>query len=89
MDIVGIAMAVFLGMLSIALLAMLAFSVRSVISGKHDLKKILTMFVPFAVFGVAFVVLGSAEAAGILTMLVMLGVLALFIAYSGLRRSFK
>lgn len=89
MDIVGISLAISIGMMLIGGLAMLAYSIRNITSGKHDLTKVGVMLVPAVIFGVSYGVMGDATEAGLVTMMLMMGLMALFIAYSGLRRSFK
>ncbi len=89
MDVVHIALAIALGMMAIGGLTMVAFSARNIFSGRHDLMKVGVMLVPAVIFGVTFGILGDATEAGVLTMMLMIGLMALFIAYSGLRRSFK
>lgn len=89
MDAVGISLAVLIGMLLLAILSMSLFSIRSIISGKHDMQKVVIMFVPFLIFGGTYVSMGDATEAGLVTMLVLMAAMALFIGYSGVRRSFK
>lgn len=78
-----------LALTGIGILLMLFSGIRNLMHGKSDLKKIGSLAVPFAVFGISWVVTGGATEAGIATMIFMLAVLVLFILYTGLRSTFK
>jgi hypothetical protein len=89
MDITSIVLMIALGMFALAALTIVAYSLRNVVTGRHDWAKVGVMVVPFAIFGTAYGVMGTASEAGLATMVAMMGLLALLIAFSGLRRSFK
>lgn len=88
MDITTIALGATLLVLVISIVILALFGLKNLFSGKHDLKKILSIATPFAIFGISYGVLGTAADAGILTMIVMISLMAVFIVISGLRSIF-
>ncbi|MDZ7691211.1 MAG: hypothetical protein U5K69_08785 [Balneolaceae bacterium] len=86
-SVVGVGIAI--GLIGIGIIAMLVAGVKSFSSGKQDVKRILTMVVPFAVFGVIYAIAGDLTDAAIGTMLFMLAAMVLFMLLSGLRSSFN
>lgn len=78
-----------LGLIVLGIIASLVAGVRSVKNGKQDFKKIITFFVPFAVFGIAYAITSEFNDAGIATMLFMMAAMILTIAMSGLRSTFN
>lgn len=85
MNISVIAIGITLALIGLALLASVWAGVKSVMNGKQDLKKSISILVPFAVFGGSFAVFGTAADAGIATMLFMLALMAAFVVFTGLR----
>ncbi|MDX1638250.1 MAG: hypothetical protein R3281_09785 [Balneolaceae bacterium] len=86
-SVIGIGIA--LGLIGIGVIAMIVAGVKSMATGKQDLKRILTVLVPFAVFGVIFGIAGDVTDAAIGTMLFMLAAMALFMVLTGLRSTFN
>lgn len=80
---------IMLAMIGTGILMMLMFGVKNLINGKHEVQKIITMIVPFALFGVTYAVMGDGAAAAMATMMIMIGMLILFILVSGLRSTFN
>ena len=78
-----------LGLIGLGILGILISGLLSVIKGKQDLKKIITMVVPFIVFGIAYAIAGDVPIAGISTMLFMLAAMALMMLISGTRSTFN
>jgi hypothetical protein len=87
--IVSIAMGLGLGLIGLGVLGMLISGIRSVMKGKQDIKKIVTMLVPFAVFGIAYAIAGSLTEAALGTMLFMMAAMVLLIALTGMRTTFN
>lgn len=77
------------GLIGLGLVASVVAGVKSLKNGKQDVKKIVTFMVPFAVYGVAWGITGSANEAGIATMIFMMGAMILFILLSGFRSTFN
>lgn len=84
-----VSLIIMLAMIGIAILMILIFGAKNLINGKHEVQKLITMVVPFIIFGVSYPVMGDAVAAALITMLVMIGLLTLFILVSGLRSTFN
>ncbi|MDX1672365.1 MAG: hypothetical protein R3211_08480 [Balneolaceae bacterium] len=84
---IGIGLA--MGLIVIGVIAMIFSGIRSVRSGKQDLKKIISFIVPFAVFGVSYGIAGDVADAGIATMLFMLAVMALSMLATGFKSTFN
>lgn len=84
-----IALGFSLAMIGVGVLAIIFSGIKNIINGKVDLKKIITVAIPFVVFGIAYGVMGTLTQAGIATMLFMIAVMALLIAVSGLRSTFN
>ncbi len=87
--IVSIAIGLGLGLIGLGILGMLISGIQSMMKGKQDIKKIVTMIVPFLVFGVAFAIAGTITAAAIGTMLFMMAAMVLLILATGLRGTFN
>jgi hypothetical protein len=85
----SIALGLGLGVIVIGFVLALAFGIRSLTSGKSDLKRTLAMGVPFIIFGIAYAVTGAIDQAGMITFLVMMGFMALGIIVSSARRTFN
>ncbi|MDZ7681718.1 MAG: hypothetical protein U5J63_08450 [Fodinibius sp.] len=71
--IVSIALGLGLGLIGLGVFGMLYSGIQSVMKGKQDIKKVITMVVPFLVFGVAYLIAGSVTEAAMGTMLFMIG----------------
>lgn len=78
-----------LGLIGLGVLGMLISGIQSVIKGKQDFKKTVVMLVPFAIFAVAFGILGDLTEAGVTTMLIMMAAMVLLIFLTGLRGTFN
>lgn len=87
--IVTIAIGLGLGLIGLGILGMLISGIQSLIKGKQDFKKILTMLVPFAVFGIAYGIFSDVTQAGVATMLFMIALMILTIFLTGLRGTFN
>lgn len=87
--IVSISIGLGLGLIALGLIGMVISGIQSMIKGKQDLKKIGTMVVPFAVFGIAYGIAGDVTEAAIGTMMFMLAVMVLLIVLTGLRGTFN
>ncbi|MGM0589951.1 MAG: hypothetical protein ACQETE_16155 [Bacteroidota bacterium] len=89
MNITTIAIGAVLALIVLGMLITVVTGIRNVINGKFDAKKIGSILVPFVVFGVSYGILGTFIDAGIATMLVMIGLMLLSIALTGMRTTFK
>ncbi len=87
--IVSIAIGLGLGLIALGVIGMLISGIQSIIKGKQDIKKIVTMLVPFAVFGIAYGIAGTLTEAAIGTMLFMMSAMLLFMLLTGLRGTFN
>ena len=86
-SVIGIGIAI--GLIGIGVLAMLVAGVKSLRTGKQDLKKVVSFLVPFVVFGAAWGISGDASDAGIATMLFLIAAMALLIVFTGFRSTFN
>lgn len=77
------------GLLGLGLISVLIAGIKSLVQGKQDFKKMAIIALPFVIFGVSFVVLGDAVKAGVMTTLIMMASMAVMIAFTGLRGTFK
>lgn len=84
-----IALMIGVALIGLGLLLIMIFGLKNLIAGKHEIQKIVVMFVPFLIFAITYAVMGVAASAAMATMLLMLGMLATFILISGMRSSFK
>lgn len=75
------------GILLVALgvIGMTVNGIKSVLQGKQDAKKVISILVPFIVYGVAYAITQGFVEAGIATMLFMIAVMLLLMALTGLR----
>lgn len=87
--VVTVALGLALGLIGLGILGILISGIQSIIKGKQDFKKILTMLVPFVVFAVTYGIFSDATQAGVATMLFMLAAMALLIVLTGLRGVFN
>lgn len=87
--IVNIALGLGLGLIGLGVLGMIVSGIRSVMMGKQDIKKVITMIVPFIVFGIAYGIAGNITEAAMGTMLFMMGAMVLLIALTGTRTTFN
>jgi hypothetical protein len=83
--IVTIALGLGLGLIGLGVLGMLISGIQSIMKGKQDIKKIITMIVPFVVFGIAYGIAGTITEAAIGTMLFMMAAMILLIFGTGIR----
>lgn len=87
MNVISIGIALVL--IALSIVGILVAGIKAIVQGKQDTKKIAMMSVPFVVFGIGFGVMGNAVQAGILTMIVLMGIMVILIAFTGLRGTFK
>ena len=85
--IIGIYIA--LGLLALGMIAMLLSGIRGMIQGDQDLKTFLVGLIPFVIFVIAYLVNGDVMKAGIVTLLIMLGLMAVAILFTGFRTTFN
>ncbi|MFU8811771.1 MAG: hypothetical protein ACNA78_02320 [Balneolaceae bacterium] len=84
-----IAVGIVLGCILLGVLGMIGFGFRNIAIGKSNLKRVSVMAVPLALFGVFYATSGTLNQAGVYTLLVMLGIMALSIVISSMRRTFN
>jgi hypothetical protein len=84
-----IALGLSFGLVGLGLLGMLISGIQSTIKGKQDVKRIVTMLVPFLVFAISYGVFSTVAQAGIATMVFMIAAMLLLILFSGLRGTFN
>jgi hypothetical protein len=89
MDIVPIILGFMLAILLICVVVIAIYGAINIANGKHEWEKIGAILVPFVVFAIAFGIRGDSAEAGILTVMTMMGLLAVFVLFSGLRKTFK
>ncbi len=89
LDLVGLALGLFLLLTAIGILVVLGFGLKNLIAGRHEWSKIAVVLLPFAIFGGLYTVFQELTQAGVGTLIAMIGVMVLFIFLSGLRGSFK
>jgi len=77
------------GLVILGVLGILISGIRSIIQGKQDLRKIITMIIPFVVFAITYGIYSDIAKAGISTMVIMMGLMVLGIVLSGLRGTFN
>lgn len=78
-----------LALIVLGIIGIIISGIKSISNGKQDLKRIGMMAIPFAVFGIAYAVFGEIPKAGVFTAVFMLGAMALTIAFTGMRGTFK
>ncbi len=78
-----------MGLLIIGVIAIVVSGIRNLTLGKASVKKVVVMFVPFVIFGIAFAATGSIDQGGIATMMVLIGAMVIAIAFTGLKGTFK
>ncbi|MTI87049.1 MAG: hypothetical protein FH748_03675 [Balneolaceae bacterium] len=86
-----VTLSVGIGLILIVLgvVAMVIAGVRSLTQGKSDTKRIGMMAVPFVIFAISYAVLGEFAKSGVLTAVVMMAIMIVAIALTGLRGTFK
>lgn len=89
MDASTIAVGVSAGMVVLSIFGMMIFGVKNLITGKHELSKIVILIIPMLVFAGVYSATGSADEAAMLTTLIMLGFMALLIALSAIKSVFN
>lgn len=78
-----------LALMGLGIIAMIVAGIRSLTQGKQDFKRIGMMAVPFVIFGITYGVLGAVAKAAVLTALILMGLMVVTIALTGLRGTFK
>ena len=89
MDIQSIALAVAVAIVAIGIVGMVAFGIRNLVTGKHELSKVLAYIVPLLIFIISYFSTGSFTDAGLWTMVISMGVLAVLIVISGVKSTFN
>ncbi|MGF1669719.1 MAG: hypothetical protein ACFCU6_04660 [Balneolaceae bacterium] len=84
-----IAIGLALGLMAIGVVGMIFGGVRNVTSGKSEIKKVSMMAVPFVVFAISYAITGAFDRAGVATMIVMMAIMIVSIALTGMRGTFK
>jgi hypothetical protein len=84
---VAIAIGLTLILIGLAVLGILVFGGKNVVSGKVALDKMAAIAVPFVIAIVAYFVFGDATQAAIFTMLLMIGIVFVGILLTGARSS--
>lgn len=84
-----ISIGVALGVIGLGVIGILVSGILSLVKGKQNPKKIITMVVPFVVFGIAFAIAGDIPIAGISTMLFMIAAMAVLMLITGTRSTFN
>lgn len=72
-------------LVGLGVVGMLVNGIKSVMQGKQDAKKIVSVLVPFVVYGVAYAITQGFVKAGIATMLFMIATMLVLMALTGLR----
>ena len=85
MNITVIAIGSTLGLIGLAILVSIFAGIKSVLNGKVDIKMMITLLIPFIVFGISYGTIGTLGDAGIATMMVMIGLMAVVTLISGLK----
>lgn len=85
----AISVGIGLGLIVLGVLAILFAGVRSLMQGKQDFRKMGMMAIPFVLFGVSYAIVGEFAKAGVLTTVILMGLMVLSIALTGLRGTFK
>lgn len=89
MDIVSIVLGITFGLIVLSIIVIAAYGAMNIVGGKHEVQKVVAILVPFVIFGISYGVTGDLAEAGIGATLLMMVLLALFILFSGLRKTFK
>lgn len=89
MDASTIAVGVSAGMVVLSILGMMVFGIKNLVTGKHEISKIVILIIPMLVFAGVYFATGSADEAAMLTTLIMLGFMALLIALSAIKSVFN
>jgi hypothetical protein len=76
-------------LLGLALVLIIIFGFKNIITGKHELTKIIVVLIPFVIFGVTYGVTGQATESALTTFLILVGSMLLMILLGGIRSSFK
>jgi len=84
-----IAIGLGLGLIVIGVLLALAAGVRNVSQGRASLKKVSVMIVPFAIFGISYLIMDSFDRAAMLTLVIMMSLMVLAIVISSTKRTFN
>jgi len=87
LDVILIGLAI--GLVAIGVLSSIVAGIRSLLLEKTDLNKMMIMIVPFAIYLVSYLVTRAWDEAGIATMLVLMGVMAVAMAVTGLKGTFR
>lgn len=77
------------GLLGLGILSAVVAGIKSLAQGKQEVKKIGIMSIPIIIFAVSYFTLGEYVKAGVMTTLVMMATMAVTIAFTGIRGTFK
>ncbi len=89
MDIQTLALGVAVTIVAIGILGMVGFGIKNLVTGKHDLSKVLAYVVPALIFVIAYFSSGNFTDAGLWTMVISMGILAVLIVLSGIKSTFN
>lgn len=84
---IGVIIALIMSVLSVG--GMAVFGAKNLFTGKHELRKIVVLVIPFLAFGIAYFVTGSADEAAMITTIIMIGFMALLVTFSALKSVFN
>lgn len=87
--IVQIAVIAAFGLMGLGILTMIISGVKSLAQGKQDFKRMGLMAVPFVIFGISYVVLGDIARAGVMATMIMMVIMGVSVALTGVRGIFK
>lgn len=78
-----------IGLLAIAILAIIISGIRGLVSGNVDLKKLGIMLLPAVIWFVLLLITGSWMTSGLTTVLIMIALMILAIVATGVRGVFS
>ncbi|MGD8426620.1 MAG: hypothetical protein PVH63_03260 [Balneolaceae bacterium] len=84
-----ISIGIAVGVIGLGVIGILVSGILSLVKGKQNPKKIITMVVPFIVFGIAYGIAGDVPKAGVATMLFMIAAMGVLILVTGTRSTFN
>lgn len=77
------------GLIGLGILAMIVSGIKGLTQGKQDVKRIGLMAVPFVIFGITYAILKDVAMAGVMTTMIMMGIMVVSIALTGIRGTFN
>lgn len=76
-------------LIGFGILAMIVSGIKGLTQGKQDVKRIGIMAVPFVIFGITYAVLGDVAMAGVMSTMIMMVIMVVSIALTGIRGTFN